>query len=104
MKQVKQYKKRIKRKFSKECESKFIELVENGQSFKAAAAKLGCSRATEKRYRDEHKQYRESVAQAKLMQIESVESVLYDLCVISKNITAIIFYLKTNKPENIYQS
>lgn len=95
MKQKKLYKK----EFTKEMENKFIQAIEDGQSFKAAAAKIGVSRVTEWRHRKENKVYSKKVAQAKLIQIESVESVLYDLCVVSKNITAIIFYLKTNKPD-----
>lgn len=80
-----------------------IKLIESGASFTNACSKLGISRSTEWRERQQDPKYKKQIEEAKDSQIEIVENRLFERCM-DGNITAIIFYLKTHKPKKYHLS
>ena len=87
----------IKKKFDQAKQDAVVQMIENGETFSFACQEVGISRTLEWNERKENDLYAERIETAKELQIQSVEGKLYQMCM-EKNISAICFYLKTNKP------
>ena len=86
-----------KKKFTAEKQEIVIDLISEGKTFAEACQVVGISRSLEWNTRQENDIYAERIETAKELRIQSVEGKLYDLCK-EGNITAIIFFLKCNRP------
>jgi len=87
----------IKKKFDQAKQNIVIDLISEGKTFAEACQKVGISRTTEWETRKSDPLYSKQIDRAKELQFEAVEGVLYSEC-IAGNITAIIYYLKCNRP------
>ena len=87
----------IKKKYTAEKQNIVIDLISEGKTFAEATQKVGISRSLEWCERKANDVYAEKIETAKELRIQSVEGKLYDLCK-EGNITAIIFFLKCNRP------
>jgi len=87
----------IKKKDTAEKQNIVIDLISEGNTFAEACRLVGISRSLEWNTRQESNIYAEKIETAKELRIQSVEGKLYDLCM-EGNITAIIFFLKCNRP------
>ena len=87
----------IKKKYTAEKQNIVIDLISEGKTFAEATQKVGISRSLEWCERKANDVYAEKIETAKELRIQSVEGKLYDLCM-EGNITAIIFFLKCNRP------
>ena len=87
----------IKKKYTAEKQNIVIDLISEGKTFAEACQEVGISRSLEWCERKANDVYAERIETAKELRIQSVEGKLYDLCM-EGNITAIIFFLKCNRP------
>jgi len=85
------------KKYDESKQEKVVELIGNGKTFSDACQAVGISRTLEWQTRKEDPEYSKQIDRAKELQFESVEGVLYSECM-AGNITAIIYYLKCNRP------